>query len=56
MEYKRTMYLLSLLHSATEEAKKERIGELFRQAVTSTNEYQRLKKLLQSVSFLGIDE
>lgn len=55
MEYKRTMYLLSLLHSATEESKKERIGELFKQAVTSTNEYQRLKKLLQSVSFLGID-
>lgn len=55
MEYKRTMYLLSLLHSATEGSKKERIGELFKQAVTSTNEYQRLKKLLQSVSFLGID-
>lgn len=55
MEYKRTMYLLSLLHSATEGTKKERIGELFKQAVTSTNEYQRLKKLLQSASFFGID-
>ncbi len=55
MEYKRTMYLLSLLHSAAEGSKKERIGELFKQAVISTNEYQRMKKLLQSVSFLGID-
>lgn len=55
MEYKRTMYLLSLLHSAAEGAKKERIGDLFKNAVTSTDEYQQLKKLLHSVTFLGFD-
>ena len=55
MEYKRTLYLLSLLHSATEGDKKERIEELFKRAVTSTDEYQKLKKLLQSTSFIGID-
>lgn len=55
MEYKRTIYLLSLLHSATEGDKKERIEELFKRAVTSTDEYQKLKKLLQSTSFIGID-
>ncbi len=55
MEYKRTMYLLSLLHSAADGSKKDRIGDLFKQAVTSTDEYQHLKKLLQSVTFLGYD-
>lgn len=55
MEYKRTMYLLSLLYSASDGEKEKRIGELFKQAVTATNEYQYLKKLLHSVSFLGID-
>ena len=44
MEYKRVTYLLSLLHSATEGEKKEQIGELFKRAVISTDEYQKLKK------------
>ena len=55
MEYKRTMYLFSLLYTATEGNKKEKLGELFKQAVTSTEEYQQLKKLLQTVTFLGFD-
>ena len=55
MEYKRVTYLLSLLHSATEGGKKEQIGELFKRAVISTDEYQKLKKILLSTSFIGID-
>lgn len=55
MEYKRTMYLLSLLHSAADDSKRERLGELFKSAVISTDEYQKLKKLANSVTFFGPD-
>ncbi len=55
MKYKRTLYLLSLLYSTAEGNKKGKIGELFKQAISSADEYQHLKKLLQSVTFLGYD-
>lgn len=55
MEYKKTIYLLSLLYSGAAEEKRPGIGELFKQAVMSTEEFQRLKKLLQTVTFLGQD-
>lgn len=55
MEYKRVTYLLSLLHSATEGEKREQIEEIFKRAVIATDEYQKLKKLTLSTSFMGID-
>lgn len=55
MDYKRTMYLLSLLYSSADGAAKEKIGELFKQSVLATEEYQQLKKLLTSVSFFDAD-
>lgn len=55
MDYKRTMCILSLLHTIAEGDNKIKLQDLFKQAVLSTNEYQKLKSLLESVSVLNID-
>lgn len=55
MDYKRTMCILSLLHTIAEGDNKIKLQDLFKKAVLSTNEYQKLKSLLESVSFLNVD-
>lgn len=53
MEYRKTMYLLSLLYAGANDTNRKRIGDLFKEAVIRTEEYDELKKLLQTVTFLG---
>ena len=55
MEYKKSMYLLSLLFSSAGDEKKGKLGELFSQTVKKTESFQKLMKLLQTVTFIGYD-